>query len=116
MTDSIDLAGLDWLTPLAESGPVPGLRRPLAITLVVPKTAEGDLRFAASFEPEPGASSPDGVPDEVELSAVLKVATLLGSGELSPNVAWMSGRLKAAGPTGPLLAVLAAADTAAAAG
>lgn len=109
MTDPIDLAGLDWLTPLAERGPVPGLQRPLTATLVVPKTAEGDLRFTARFDPAPEGSS-DGDPDEVELTAVPKVAAQLGSGELSPNVAWMSGRLKAAGPTGPLLAVLAAAD------
>lgn len=100
---------LDWLTPLAAQGPVPGLRRPLALTLSVPKTPDGDLRFTATFDPVDGA---DGETDEVELTATLAVARSVASAEVSPNVAWMSGRLKAAGPTGPLLAVLARADAA----
>jgi putative sterol carrier protein len=105
-----DLNALDWLTPLADRGPVPGLERPLAVTLAVPKTAEGDLAFTATFEAE-GAEGGDA--DEVELTAAPAVADALAAGTITPNVAWMSGRLKAAGPTGPLLAVLAVADAAA---
>jgi hypothetical protein len=101
---------LDWLTPLAERGPVPGLRRPLTIELSVPKTADGDLTFTATFAPAAGQGEGDA--DRVELTAVPAVAEALASGELSPNVAWMSGRLKASGPTGPLLAVLALAEAA----
>lgn len=102
----------DWLTPLADRGPVPGLERPLAVTFVVAKTADGDLRFTATFGAGSGAD--EGAADEVELTAVPAVAEDLASGVVTPNVAWMSGRLKAAGPTGPLLALLAMADSAAA--
>lgn len=100
---------LDWLTPLSDRGPVPGLVRPLVITLSVPKTPDGDLGFTATFAPG-GEDGSGGEADEVELTATLAVAEALAAGDVSPNVAWMSGRLKASGPTGPLLAVLAVAD------
>ena len=113
-----DTEALDWITPLAARGPVPGLARPLRLSYVVPKTADGDLSFSATFEPADGDGGGDGdEADEVELTAVPKVADLLASGASRPNVAWMSGKLKvASGPTGPLLAVLALADSVAAAG
>ncbi len=106
---------LDWTAPLAQRGAVPGLTRPLTIIYTVPKTSEGDLRFVTTFEApdaaEGGGSADGAEPDEVELTAVPAVAEALRSGAITPNVAWMSGRLKAAGPTGPLLAVLALADS-----
>lgn len=107
-----DPTDLDWLTPLADRGPVPGLRTRLTITWLVQKGPDGDLRVSASFEPDPTHAT-DGEPAEVELTCPHPIAVQLASGEVTPNVAWMSGRLKASGPTGPLLAVLAEADAAA---
>ncbi len=104
-----DPTDLDWLEPLAERGPVPGLRTRLTVTWLVQKSPEGDLRFTSAFEPEPSATS-GGEPAEVELTCPYPIAVQISSGELTPNVAWMSGRLKASGPTGPLLSVLALAD------
>jgi hypothetical protein len=108
------IADLDWLTPLAEPGPVPGLHVPLTVRYVVPKTADGDRTIEVSFAPETDGGVGEGAADDaavVELTATPAVADQLVSGELAPNVAWMSGRLKASGPTGPLLAVLAHAES-----
>jgi hypothetical protein len=117
-------AALDWLTPLREQGPVRGLTRPLQVSWSVPKAPGGEGAVTVRFEPAPGSTGSaggdargggdatgagDGV-DEVELSATAAVAGRLVAGELTPNVAWMSGQLKAAGPTGPLLALLAHAQ------
>lgn len=108
-------ADLDWLTPLAEPGPVPGLRAPLTVRYVVPKTADGDRTIEVTFAPETDDGGVgEGAADDaavVELTATPAVADQIASGALSPNVAWMSGRLKASGPTGPLLALLAHAES-----
>ncbi len=99
----------DWLAPLVEAGPIPGLARPLDVVWSVPKTSGGEaakVHLMASTDQEPTAN---GEPDVVELSATASVARALAAGELSPNTAWMTGRLKASGPTGPLLALLSRA-------
>lgn len=96
---------LDWLTPVAARGPVPGLARPLEVAWTVPKAPGGDVAVTVRFEPAAGA--PGDEADVVELTATAAVAARLAAGELTPNVAWMSGKLKASGPTGPLLALLA---------
>lgn len=112
MTD----APLDWLTPVQARGPVPGLTRPLEVAWSVPKAPGGDVAVTVRFEPLAAAAAgggaaggPDG-PDVVELTATAAVAGRLVAGELTPNAAWMSGKLKASGPTGPLLALLAHAQ------
>lgn len=104
---------LDWVTPLVAQGPVAGLRRPLVVAWSVPKAPGGDGAVTVRFEPADvdGAGAVDDV-DEVELTATAVVAGRLVAGELTPNAAWMSGKLKAAGPTGPLLALLAHAQRA----
>lgn len=101
---------VDWLGPLAARGPVPGLAVPLTVSWLVQKGPDGDVRLEAVFAPDPAGANGD--PVEVELTSTHAVALALASGETSPNVAWMRGRLKAAGPTGPLLAVLAHAEAA----
>ncbi len=102
---------LDWVTPLAGLGPVWGLRRPLEVTWSVPKAPDGPVAVTVRFEPSPSAGGDEAGRSEdvdvVELSSTAAEAARLVSGELDANVAWMSGRLKAAGPTGPLLALLA---------
>lgn len=108
---------LDWVTPLADRGPVAGLRRPLVVAWSVPKAPGGDGAVTVRFEPAvaPDHTAGDGAGDEVdevELTATAAVAGRLVAGELTPNAAWMSGKLKAAGPTGPLLALLAHAQRA----
>jgi hypothetical protein len=103
-------AALDWLTPLRERGPVRGLTRPLQVSWSVPKAPGGAAAVTVRFEPAPGSTGTGDGADEVELSATAAVAGRLVAGELTPNVAWMSGQLKAAGPTGPLLALLAHAQ------
>lgn len=45
---------------------------------------------------------------EIEMKAAFVDLAAMVRGELDPNVAFMTGDLKADGPTGPLLAVLAA--------
>ena len=113
---------LDWVTPLADRGPVAGLRRPLVVAWSVPKAPGGDGAVTVRFEPAAPADTVGGGAgdqvdelgevDEVELTATAAVAGRLVAGEVTPNAAWMSGKLKAAGPTGPLLALLAHAQRA----
>lgn len=112
MTDA-ETVDLDWLTPLAGRGSVVGLARPLLVELLVQKTPDGDQRFAVTFDAADGEafSADDDSAEPVELIATYPNALAIASGELNPNVAWMSGRLKSTGPTGPWLAVLALAES-----
>lgn len=56
----------DWLAPLVEAGPIPGLARPLDVVWSVPKTSGGEaakVHLMASTDQEPTAN---GEPDVVE--------------------------------------------------
>lgn len=66
------------------------------INLVV----EGGRLVSCAPTPEPAAA--------LKLKSSLADATAMLHGELDPNVAFMRGDLKTDGPTGPLLALLAA--------
>ncbi len=84
------------------------------VLVVVPGAPGGEVRYVATLADgrlaaqelvDAGAS-----PDDVDVTVTTKYrdarAALLG--ELDPNAAFMSGRTKVAGATGPLLAYLAA--------
>lgn len=101
----------DWLGPIAERGPVPGLDRPLEVAWSVIKPPGGPVAATVRFEPVGPSAESGNDADVVELSASPADSVRLVIGEVTPNVAWMSGRLKASGPTGPLLALLAHAET-----
>lgn len=74
---------------------------------------DGEIRFTAVVADGSVAYLP-GLADDVEvtLTDTAANARAMASGELDPNAAFMRGRTKVAGATGPLLALLAATRSA----
>ncbi|CAN5686246.1 hypothetical protein BH10ACT1_BH10ACT1_01790 [soil metagenome] len=100
---------LDAQVAASRSWPeVPGLA--VTIQQVVPGAPDGEVRFVAVVADGRLASATLGVDAEAELTLTTKFpeAKALAAGELDANVAFMRGRIKVAGPTGPLLRLLAA--------
>jgi hypothetical protein len=104
----------EWLAgahdPMATAAANAGID--VRIVQVVTGGPQKELRFAsrasADGEVEPVAG--DGEAD-LTLTCAFVDGLSMARGELSPNVAYMRGRLKAAGHTGLLLQVLAACES-----
>ena len=87
---------------------------------VVAGGPDGEIRYLTSLtdgvlaahevhaEDVAGGASDGAAEPDVSLTTPYAEALAIARGELHPNVAFMRGRTKTSGPTGPLLAVLAA--------
>ncbi|MEO6629943.1 MAG: SCP2 sterol-binding domain-containing protein, partial [Aquihabitans sp.] len=82
------------------------------VEFVVPKGPGGEVRWVGAFENGSLVSATMGAgPDaDVSLTTVYPDAVAVLRGELDLNTAFMQGRMKVAGPTGPLLALIAQAQ------
>lgn len=92
----------------AATGSAPTVR----VEHVVTKGPEGEVRWVAVFEAGSLVAATLGGADDVELSltTVYDDAVAILRGTLDLNTAFMQGRMKVAGPTGPLLRLLAASQ------
>jgi hypothetical protein len=105
----MELLDDDWLAALAECGSIDlsgvgtcSVRvdvssAPLGTRTWQAVIAQGELRQVAAGAPEVA---------DLTLTITWPDAVLVASGELGVNAAFMQGRLKTDGPTGPLLALL----------
>lgn len=105
----------EWLDdpcdPLAEARARSG-GGALRVGRVVSGAPDGDVRFTASIVDGEVRYEVGSVDDaEVTLTDTYPNAVALLRGELDPNAAFVRGQTKVAGPTGPLLDLLAAAGT-----
>lgn len=88
----------------------PGDTPTVTVLHVVAGGPDGEIRYVTSLVDGAlevlGADA--GAEPDVTLTTPHAEALAISRGELHPNVAFMRGRTKTTGPTGPLLAVLAA--------
>jgi len=87
---------------------VPGLA--LTVQQVVPGAPDGEVKYVAVVADGRLASATLGTDAEADLTLTTTYpeAKAVAAGELDANAAFMRGRIKVAGPTGPLLQLLAA--------
>ena len=94
-----------------ESETIPGLTS--LVEFVVAKGPHGEVRWAGEFEGGSLASTTMGAAPNADLVLTTGYpdAVAILRGELDLNTAFMQGRMKVAGPTGPLLALIAQSQT-----
>jgi len=105
-----DETGAMGADPSPQWGP-PGLAA--RVQVEVTGGPDGDLSAHVEIEDGRLVSRAPGVVDEpdVTLTTVWQDAVHMQQGELDPNVAFMQGRMKVAGSTGVMLALLPVART-----
>ena len=88
--------------------------RSARIQFVIAGTPEGDVKLAMAVNDGIVAESSLGTDGDADVTLTIKYpdAINLIRGELDPNAAFMQGKIKVAGPTGPLLDLLALSVTA----
>ena len=87
--------------------------RSARIQFVIAGSPEGDVKLAMAVDDGIVAESSAGTDGHADLTLTIKYpdAVNLMRGELDPNAAFMQGKIKVAGPTGPLLDLLALSVT-----
>lgn len=105
-----------WLAAVVDAATAAEVRgaADLSTTLcaIVTGAPAGEVRVQATFADGALVSLAPGTDPDVVITLTTPYADAasMASGELSPNVAFMRGRSKTTGPTGPLLDVLALVD------
>ena len=107
----------EWLdllqTQLAHAKPDADLAFSAVVEFVTTKRPDGDVRWAGVFEDGVLVSVAIGAATNPDLSltTVYPDSVAILRGELDLNTAFMQGRMKVTGPTGPLLALIAQSQT-----
>ena len=110
-----DFLSTDWLDEVARLGSelVPFAGVSGRVQLVVSGGPEKDVKLVLELDDGRVTRAERAVVADAELTLTLEYANAVAihRGELDPSVAFMQGRLKAAGDTGMLLQLLALART-----
>ncbi len=106
----------EWLDLACEvSATLPEAAGPsLGLQLVVPGGPDGEIKVAATVTDGRLVRGTVGADAAADLTLTVKHADAVAllTAALDPNAAFMQGKIKVAGPTGPLLELLALAQTA----
>lgn len=103
------LAAAAELPPAVERGAPGGAASSGTVLHVVAGAPDGEVRYLARLEDGVLVENRLGSVEEPEVTLAIPYAEglAMATGELDPGAAYMQGRIKTTGATGPLLALLA---------